>query len=207
MSQLITIGGEKFSANVRVSQTTSFAAISEPSQINPVLNATWEMIADDSAKRPAKGDTLIASDGTEWCVQKVTTITHRGVWQCQTYTAMTDFLPYDTMNILRLFAAVPETCAAGAITGTPTIAWRRVRTNLSAKLICDAVLSQNKRETSGDEKKLRAYFRDHVPMQKHDLVELPDGRQYKIARTRKSQHTHGWTELFLTIKTDPVVIR
>jgi len=191
---------------MKISQTVSFAAISEPSQVIPVLNATWEMIADDLAKRPGKGDVFIAPDGTEWHIQKVTTITHRGVWQCQGYAAMTEsvlrpaiFLPQDTMNILRPFAAMSEN-------GTSVTAWQRIRTNLSAKLICDDVLSQNKRETCVDEKKLRAFFRDHFPIQKHDLVELPDGHQYKITRTRKSAHTHGWTELFLAIKIDPVVI-
>ena len=186
--------------NINISQTASFAAISETWQIIPVLNATWEMNADDPEKRPAKGDVFTAPCGTEWCVQKVTTVTHRGIWQCQAYVEMTGFLTHDTMNILRPFAAMSET-------GTPTTAWRRIRTNLSAKLICDDVLSQNKRETLGDEKKLRAYFRDHVSLQKYDLVELPDGRQYKITRTRKSAQTHGWTEIFLAIKTDPVVIR
>jgi len=192
---------------IKISQTVSFATISEPSQIIPVLNATWETSADDPSKRPVKGEVFIAPNGTEWHIQKVTTVAHRGVWQCQGYAAMTEsvlrpaiFLPHDTINILRPFAATSEN-------GTPTTAWRRIKTNLSAKLICDDVLSQSKRETVADEKKLRAYFRDHVPMQKYDLVELPDGRQYKITRTRKSAHTHGWTELFLAIKTDPVAIR
>jgi hypothetical protein len=192
-------------ANIKISQMVSFAAISESSPVTPVLNATWEINADDTAKRPIKGDVIITPCGTEWHIQKVTTIAHRNVWQCRAYATMTGLLPHETMNILRPFAAVSET-------GTSTIAWRRIKTNLPVKVICNDMLAhhkpaQSKRKTTVCEKKLRAYFRDHVPLQKHDLVELPDGRQYKITRTRNSDQTRGWTELFLTIKSDPVVIR
>ncbi|MCL2119915.1 MAG: hypothetical protein FWH27_15970 [Planctomycetaceae bacterium] len=50
------------------------------------------------------------------------------------------------------------------------------------------------------------HTREHLPLQKNDLLELPDGRQYKITRTRNSHQTHGWTELFLKINPNPVNI-
>jgi len=227
----IKIHNTDYSANGRVSQTVSFAAISKvaadlrTADYVPVLTATWEVTADDLAKRPAKGDVLIAPDGTGWHIQKVMMVARRGVWQCQTYSPITDFLPYETINIVRAYSAVSET-------GNPTIAWRRIKSNLSAKLIREDMLTGK----ANGEKKLRAYFRDHVTLQKHDLIEIPDGRQrehcdpqpkreqlccdpqpkreqlccdpqqYKIKRTRNSDKTHGWTELFLTSKTDPVAV-
>jgi len=202
MSQPITIRGEEFTANVCISQTVSFASVSqEPAApIIPVCSAMWEIPATDLAKRPAKGDTLIAQDGTVWRIKKVKTIEHRGIWQCHAYTPMTDFLPHDAVNIVRALAAISETDIV-------TTAWQRAKTNLSAKLIRDNLPAKRKSNITDNMKKLRLYFRDFIHLQKDDIVELPDGRQYKITRTRNSRHTHGWTELFLTMNPAPVAIR
>ena len=187
-TQRIKIRDSEFTANVRISQTVSFVSIpcgDSPAQIIPAYSATWEITAKDQNQRPAKGDMMIASDGTEWHIQKVTMVTHRNVWQCLAYTPMTGFLPHDTVNILRPSAAMSEN-------GMTTMVWRRIKSNLSAKLT--------------SEKQLRAYTREHLLLQKNDLLELPDGRQYKIVRTRHSRPTHGWTEMFLKINPNPVVI-
>ena len=222
---LITIRNLEFTANVRVSQTVSFVSIpthkvadhkvatkkvatkkvaadlraaENSAQPIPAYSATWEIIADDPDKRPAKGDIIVDQDGTEWHVHKVTMIAHRGVWQCQAYAPITGFLPHETVNILRPFATVSEN-------GLTTTAWRRVKSNLSAKLIGEG----SRRPPGGgkstaNEHNLRAYHREYLPLQKHDLLELPDGRQYKITRTRNSHQTHGWTEWFLKINPNPV---
>ena len=208
----IKIHDRKLPATVHISQTVSFVSINTV-QIIPAYCAIWEITIDNPAKRPAKGDTLTASDGTEWCIHKVTTIAHRGIWQCQTYTPITDFLPHETVNIVRASAIITES-------GVPTITWRCIKSNLSAKLLHKEKLRKERRSQESHppcgkktpepplaEKELRAYTCEHLSLQKNDMLELPDGRQYKIRRTRNSNQTHGWTELFLKINPNPVVVR
>ncbi len=197
----------EMSASVRISQTTSFAPMPTPGgapgemRIVPVFNATWETTGDDSDRRPVRGDTLIAADGTAWLVQKVTTVTHRNVRQCMAMTEITGYLPYETLNIIRPCAAVSEN-------GVPSATdWRRVKTNLSAKVICDDLLSQyGGKSARHGEKNLRAYLQEYLHLQKNDLIELPDGRQYKPVRVRNSRQTLGWSELFLAIRDNQVVV-
>lgn len=185
-------------ASVQISQTVSFAALK--SETAPVYNATWEFDAEHFERCPVKGDVIVDADKVEWHVQKVVGVTHRKVRQCQAYAEMTVFLPFDSVTIVR-------PCAARSPNGSRmTTVWRRVQSNVPAKIATEDMATHRKNMAKTAEKNLRAYVREHLSLQKNDLVELPDGRQYKIVRVRNSRPMLGWSELFLAINDRPVAI-
>jgi len=186
-------------ASLQISQTVSFAAIIEQ-QVVPVYNATWEFNTKNLEQCPCKGDVIIDVNGTEWHVKKVTSITHRHVRQCQAYAELRDFLPFDSVNLVRACAGMLQN-----MTQMTTI-WRHVKSNMSAKIAREDVATHRKSRAKNVEHELRAYTREFVSLQKSDLVELPDGRQYKIVRVRNSRHMLGWSELFLSINKQPISI-
>jgi len=186
-------------ASLKISQTVSFAAIIEQ-QVVPVYNAIWEFKAKNLEQCPRKGDVIIDANDTEWRVQKVISITHRQVRQCQTYTEMRDFLPFDSVKLV-------QACAGMSQNKTQmTTIWRRAKSNMSMKVAREDVATHRKNKAKNVEHKLRAYTREFMSLQKNDLVELPDGRQYKIVRVRNSRHMLGWSELFLNINKQPISI-
>ena len=186
-------------ASVQISQTVSFAAI-RGQQAVPVYNATWEFDAKNSEQCPGKGGMIIDANNTEWQVQKVVGITHRQVRQCQAYTEVNDFLPFDFVNIVRARALVSQN---GART---TVVWRQIKSNMSTKIAREDLVTHRKSKAKTPENKMRAYTREFVTVQKNDLIELPDGRQYKIVRVRNSRQMLGWSEFFLTANERPVTI-
>ena len=186
-------------ASLKISQTVSFAAIIEQ-QVVPVYNATWEFKAKNLEQCPRKGDVIIDKKNTEWQVQKVTSITHRQVRQCQTYVEMLDFLPFDSVNLVRAYAGMSQNKTQ------MTTIWQRAKSNMSTKVAREDIATHRKNKAKNAEHKLRAYTREFMSLQKNDLVELPDGRQYKIVRVRNSQHMHGWSELYLSINKQPISI-
>ena len=186
-------------ASLQISQTVSFAAITEH-QVVPVYNATWEFKEKNLESCPLKGDVIIDANGAEWQVQKAANITHRNIRQCRAYLELTESLPIDSVNIVRAYAVMSPDARQ------MTTAWQRVKSNISAKLVTEDVAKHRKTKAKNNLPHLRAYIREHLSLQKNDFVELPDGRQYKITRTRNSRPMHGWNELFLTANTRPVVV-
>ena len=191
--------------HVQISQTVAFVTTKIQTADDglieyrsvPVYSATWEFpaknTAEDSVMYPGKGDVIIDADGTEWQVQKAANVTHRNIRQCQAYAEMTGFLPFDAIKIVRA-------CAGTSEDGTRmTTAWRRVQSNIPAKIASEDVATHRKTTAKKNASRLRAYTREHLQLQKNDLVELPDGRQCKIMRTRNSRPMLGWTELFLAV--------
>ena len=179
-------------ASLKISQTVSFAAI-VAQQVMPVYNATWEFSAKNFDQCPCKGDVIIDTNNTEWHVQKVISITHRQVRKCQAYAEIRDFLPLDSVNFVRAYAGMSHNKTQ------MTTIWRRVKLNISAKIVREDIATHRKNKKKNAEHKLRVYIREFVSLQKNDLVELPDGRQFKIVRVRNSRHMLGWSELFLNV--------
>ena len=189
-------------ASVEISQTVSFAALK--SDTVPVYHATWEFDAKNFGKCPEhfprKGDVIIGKNNVEWHVQKSSFVTHRKVQQCQAYAKMTGFLPFESFHIIR-------PCAAKLNDGLRmTTVWRRTKLNVPAKIAPEEIATHRKNKAKNIADHLRAYTREHLSLQKNDLIELPDGRQYKIVRVRNSRPMLGWTELFLAINNRPVAV-